>query len=131
MSIYEFGGYPNFTPLYERLGYQVEAKTSSLEAFEDFSARPFYFDLVITDQTMPGMTGEELSKKLMTLRPEVPIILCTGFSHVINEKKAKAIGIQKLIMKPVVMRNMAITIREVLDNEGFQNDNDSEHHPDG
>lgn len=104
----------------ERLGYQVEAKMSSLEAFETFSAAPHDFDLVISDQTMPGMTGEEFSKKLMALRPDVPIILCTGFSHVIDEEKAKAMGIRKLIMKPVVMREMALTIREILDECGVE-----------
>jgi PAS domain S-box-containing protein len=99
----------------ERLGYQVVARTSSVEAFEVFRSRPGEFDLVITDQTMPGMTGEEFAKKLMALRSDIPIILCTGFSHIINEEKAKAIGIRKFIMKPVVMREMALTIRDVLD----------------
>jgi len=99
----------------ERLGYQVVARTSSIEALEVFRSRPDNFDLVITDQTMPNMTGEKLAKELMTLRSNIPIILCTGFSHTINEEKAKAIGIRKFIMKPVVMREMALTIRDVLD----------------
>jgi len=110
----------------ERQGYQVEAKMSSLEAFETFSAAPHDYDLVISDQTMPGMTGEEFSKKLMALRPDVPIILCTGFSHMINKEKAKALGIRKLIMKPIVMREMVLTIREVLDDCGVEKKTDED-----
>lgn len=99
----------------ERLGYQVVARTSSIEALEVFRTQTDSFDLVISDQTMPNMTGEKLAKELMALRTDIPIILCTGFSHIINEEKAKAIGIRKFIMKPVVMREMATIIRDVLD----------------
>jgi PAS domain S-box-containing protein len=99
----------------ERLGYQVVARTSSTEALEVFRSQFDSFDIVITDQTMPGMTGEVLAKEMMAIRSDIPIVLCTGFSHVINEEKAKAIGIRKFIMKPVVIREMAGTIRRLLD----------------
>jgi len=65
--------------------------------------------------TMPKMTGDELAKELMRIRPDLPIILCTGFSELIDEQKAKATGIRRLIMKPIVQRDMAKAIREALD----------------
>jgi PAS domain S-box-containing protein len=101
----------------ERLGYHVTARTSSVEALEAFRAQPEKFDLVITDQTMPNMTGVELSKELMRIRPNIPIILCTGFSEVISEEEAKAIGIRDYVMKPVVQTQIANRIRQVLNQE--------------
>jgi len=98
----------------KNLGYDVTAKTSSVEALEAFRNNPKGFDLVITDMTMPNMTGVELTKEIMNIRPDVPIILCTGFSEQIDEKKAKAMGIS-FLMKPIVMNEMAGAIREVLD----------------
>ncbi len=99
----------------ERLGYQVVARTSSVEALEVFRSQPESFDLLITDQTMQGMTGEALAKKVMAIRSDIPIVLCTGFSHNINEEKAKFIGIREFIMKPVLVREMAVIIRRLLD----------------
>jgi two-component system, cell cycle sensor histidine kinase and response regulator CckA len=99
----------------ETLGYTVVAKTSSTEALEAFSAHPDEFDLVITDQTMPHMTGDMLAKELLHIRSDVPIILCTGYSEEINEEKAKAIGIREFVKKPIVTLDMAKTIRNVLD----------------
>ncbi|HUV59629.1 MAG TPA: PAS domain S-box protein [Desulfatiglandales bacterium] len=99
----------------EHLGYKVEVRTSPIEALAAFKALSDKFDLIISDMTMPKMTGDELAKELMTIRPDIPIILCTGFSEHINEEKAKAIGIQKLVMKPFIMREMAEAIRQVLD----------------
>jgi PAS domain S-box-containing protein len=99
----------------ERLGYKVTARTSSIEALEAFRHNPEAFDLVITDQTMPNMTGKELAGELMLIRPDIPIILCTGFSEYIDEHRAKAMGIRAFVMKPIVMSQMADTIREVLD----------------
>ncbi len=99
----------------EGLGYIVTARTSSTETLEAFKAQPDKFDLVITDMTMPNMTGVELAKEILNIRPDVPIILCTGFSEMIDEKKAKAMGIRKFVMKPVAMGDMAKIIREVLD----------------
>ena len=97
------------------LGYQITARTSSIEALELFLNKPEAFDLVITDQTMPNMTGRELAKEIMSIRKDIPIILCTGFSDQIDEHSAKAMGISAFVMKPIVMRQIANTIREVLD----------------
>ena len=99
----------------EELGYQVTARISSIEALEVFSEHPEKFDLVIADQTMPNLTGSQLSRELLAIRPDIPIILCTGFSEVITEEKAKAEGIRAFVMKPIVRSKFARTIREVLD----------------
>ncbi len=98
----------------KRLGYKVIGKTSSALALKIFHAQPDIFDLVITDMTMPHMTGVELANELLSIRPDIPIILCTGFSDMINKKGAEAQGIRELIMKPINTRNMAETIRRVL-----------------
>ncbi len=102
-------------PMLERLGYQVTAKTSSLEALQTFQYDPHAFDIVITDQTMPNMTGKELTRELTSIRPDIPIILCTGFSDSIDAEQAREAGIRAFAMKPVVMRNFAAMIRDVLD----------------
>jgi signal transduction histidine kinase/DNA-binding response OmpR family regulator len=97
------------------LGYTVEVYTSSQEALNAFRNSPQRFDLVITDQTMPGLTGEALSRELLRIRPELPIILCTGFSHIITAEKAKTLGIQAYLMKPLAIRDLAPIVRHVLD----------------
>jgi len=97
------------------LGYTVEVQTNSLEALNVFRQDPQRYDLVITDQTMPGLTGEALSRELLRIRPELPIILCTGFSHIMTAEKAKALGIQAYLMKPLAIRDLAPIIRHVLD----------------
>ena len=102
-------------PMLQNLGYTVSSRTSSIEALEAFRNNPDAFDLVITDQTMPNMTGKDLAKELMVIRPDIPIILCTGFSEKIDERRAKEMGIRAFVMKPIVMRQIAQTIREVLD----------------
>jgi PAS domain S-box-containing protein len=99
----------------ERLGYTVTAKTNSTDALETFRNQPDNFDLIISDMTMPDTTGDKLTKKLLTIRPDIPIILCTGFSEQINVEKAKLIGVQSLVMKPIVKSVLAKTIRNVLD----------------
>jgi CheY-like chemotaxis protein len=99
----------------ERLGYRITAKASSLAALEEFMKHPKEFDAVITDQTMPQMTGAELSRALLKLNPEIPIILCTGFSEMISEETAKAIGIREYIMKPIMARDLSRVLRKVLD----------------
>ena len=99
----------------ESLGYKVTAKTSSIEALEAFRHEPEAFDLVITDQTMPNMTGKDLAKELMSIRPDIPVILCTGFSEQIGERRAKAMGISAFVMKPIFIDEMTNTIRKVLD----------------
>ncbi len=98
-----------------RLGYRVVARTSSTDALELLRETPDEFDLVITDQTMPHMTGDELAKELMKLRPGIPVILCTGFSEKITEQEAKTMGLSGFLMKPVVIRDLAVNIRRILD----------------
>jgi len=100
-----------------RLGYQVDARISNLEALEVFRKSPDAFDLIITDYTMPNMTGRALAKELMCIRPDIPIILCTGFNEQIDEDVAKKMGIKAFVMKPIGVREIATTIREVLDNK--------------
>lgn len=100
-----------------RFGYQVTARTSSIEALEVFRAAPDKFDLLITDMTMPIMTGVQLSKKILKIRPDMPIIICTGFSTGIDDEKAAAFGIRGYVMKPVVMSELAKKIREILDQD--------------
>ena len=99
----------------ERLGYQVSARTSSIEALEAFRSNPDRYDLVITDYTMPNMTGVELAEKLLELRPDISIVLCTGYSERIDEKKAKLRGIRAFVMKPIALNELAKTIRDTLD----------------
>ena len=103
------------TSILSGLGYEVAGRTSSLEALELFRMRPDSFDLVITDMTMPNMTGSELAQELMRLRPDMPVILCTGFSEAITQEKARALGVKDFIMKPIVQRQMAGAIRRALD----------------
>jgi CheY-like chemotaxis protein len=100
-----------------RLGYEVITRTSSVEALELFRERPKKFDVVITDMTMPNMTGKELAQRIREIRGDIPIILCTGFSELMNERQARTMGIQAFIMKPILREEMAKTIRRVLDVE--------------
>lgn len=100
--------------LLTRLGYTTTVYTSSLEALEAFRATPQQFDLVITDQTMPHLTGEKLAQELRRIRPEVPIILCTGFSHAMTPHKAQSQGLNAFLSKPLELRDLAEAIRTVL-----------------
>jgi PAS domain S-box-containing protein len=105
----------------ERLGYRVTVKSSSVEALSLFKARQDEFDLVITDMTMPILTGDRLAVKLMAIRPDIPVILCTGYSAQVSEEKAKSLGIKAFVMKPLVRISLANTIRRVLDeNQGLE-----------
>ena len=97
------------------LGYRVTSKTSSREALALFRLDPSQFDLVITDQTMPGMTGLDLAKEVLALRRDMPIVLCTGFSHAVDAGAAKQLGIKALAMKPFTKKEIATTIRKALD----------------
>ncbi len=99
----------------EQLGYEVVSKQSSIEALELFRAEPDRFDLVITDMTMPHMTGDKLARELMKIRSDIPVILCTGHSRLVSEEKVNEMGIKAFVMKPLVMRNLAETVRSVLD----------------
>jgi PAS domain S-box-containing protein len=98
-----------------QLGYRVTARTNPREALELFLANPDDFHLVITDQTMPDLTGIELSRAILEARPEMPIILLTGYSEAASQEKATQLGIEELIMKPVVEEQIAQAIRHVLD----------------
>lgn len=98
----------------ERLGYHVTVRYGSLEALEIFQNTPNEFDLVITDQTMPDMIGSDLSRHMMQIRPDIPIILCTGYSNLIDEHSAKALGIKEFILKPLNKEVIARLIRKVL-----------------
>ncbi len=100
-----------------RLGYDVVSRTSPLEALELFKARPKDFDLVISDQTMPGLTGDALASELMKLNPEIPVILCTGYSQMIDHRHAKEKGIRALVMKPILISELAGAIRAVLEKQ--------------
>lgn len=97
------------------LGYTVEMRTSSVEALELFQEKPDTFGLVITDMTMPSMTGDVLSMEIGKIRHDIPIILCTGYSNKINEKGAQQIGISAFAYKPFTKSDFARTVREVLD----------------
>jgi PAS domain S-box-containing protein len=99
----------------ERLGYHVTSHTSSLEALESFRTNPDKFDLIITDMAMPNLPGDKLSAELCKIRPDIPILLCTGFSETMSEKKAVFLGIKGFLSKPVIMKDLAQKIREVLD----------------
>ncbi len=101
----------------ENLGYRVTARTSSIEALNAFRAKPDQFDLLVSDVTMPNMTGPDLVKAVLRIRPDIPVILCTGFSDSISKEKVKTIGVQELIMKPIVQREIAEIIRRVLDGQ--------------
>lgn len=101
--------------LLEELGYSVTVKRSSIEALAAFRSNPGDYDLIITDQTMPEITGLELAGEVLTLRPDMPIILCTGFSHLIDAAGAAAAGIRAFLMKPLTKGELARTVRDVLD----------------
>jgi CheY-like chemotaxis protein len=100
----------------ESLGYQVTAYTSSRDALRTFEATPRAFDMVITDMTMPELTGEELAQDVLKIRPNIPIVLCTGFNENMNEERARHLGIQRLVYKPIVRNALAEVVRSALDN---------------
>ncbi len=102
----------------EMLGYQVTACNGSLEALEVFKTGPHDIDLVISDLTMPRMTGDKLAAELLQIKPDLPIILCTGFSNKIAPHKAPEFGAKKILTKPLVLDEMAHIVRTVLDEAG-------------
>ncbi len=99
----------------ERLGYTVTVTTESFWALEKIRSAPDQFDLVISDQTMPGLTGVELSKEILKTRPDMPIIICTGYSSVISEENFLAMGIKRYLKKPISTKRLAMSIRQVID----------------
>ncbi len=98
-----------------RLGYDVTASTNSIEALGAYKSDPEAFDLIITDQTMPGMTGKELAKEVIGMDGNTPIIICTGFSDQLNEEEALRMGISAFILKPIIMSELSEIVRTVLD----------------
>jgi PAS domain S-box-containing protein len=103
--------------LLQSLGYHVTTAMNGREALHLFRTTPQAFDMVITDMTMPGITGKELAMELLVVRPDIPVILCTGFHELINEKQAKETGIREFIMKPYAIKNLDMTIRKVLQSD--------------
>ena len=101
----------------ESLGYQVTTRTNSLEALTTFQNQPEDFDLVITDQTMPDMTGGDLARHMLKVRAGIPIILCTGYSSQISEEKARSYGIRGFALKPLTKKDLANLIRKILDDK--------------
>jgi len=100
-----------------RLGYQVTECTDSCEALNVFKNNPEAFDLVLTDMTMPTMTGDQLAREILSIKPSIPIIICTGFSEGINKEQVKLFGIKGFLMKPVIKSDMAQMVRKMLRNE--------------
>ncbi len=98
----------------EHLGYEVTVFTSSVEALEIFRQAPHRFDLVITDQTMPLLTGEVLARELRRIRPDIPIVMCTGFSHAIDAEQAIAQGIDAFVMKPLMGHDLFQVVQRIL-----------------
>ncbi|SLM30563.1 putative Histidine kinase [Desulfamplus magnetovallimortis] len=103
------------TKMLNRIGYHVTSRTSSIEALELFKSDPDRFDLIISDMAMPKLPGDKLARELLKIRPDIPIILCTGFSEKMSDEKAKLMGIKGFLLKPVVMTALSKKIREVLD----------------
>ena len=99
----------------ERLGYKVTGFTDGEEALKVFSEKPSEFDLVITDHVMPHLTGEDIAPKMLRIRSDIPIILCTGNVDAISSEKAISMGLQGLIAKPFSVRECAELVRRVLD----------------
>ena len=103
----------------ERLGCKVTGKTDPSEALESFRANPDQIDLIITDMTMPKMTGDKLVKAILEIKSDTPIILCTGYSDKISKEGAQELGIRKYIEKPIEKETLARSVREVLDGQSI------------
>ena len=99
----------------ESLGYHVVARTNAIEALEAFKNNPDSFDLVVTDMIMPKMSGLDLAGKIRELRPDIPVVLCTGYSININEEQVLRQGLRDIIYKPILRRDMAVIVRKTLD----------------
>jgi CheY-like chemotaxis protein len=97
------------------LGYNATVYTSSVEALKTFQAAPWQFDVVITDQTMPEMTGERLARELRGIRPDMPIILCTGYSHTMTANKVQALSVDAFLLKPLGLRELGLALQQVLE----------------
>jgi CheY-like chemotaxis protein len=98
----------------ESIGYEVTALTESTKALELFRAKPGLFDLVITDMTMPNLTGKDLAEEILKIRADIPVMLCTGFSDILNEKLAREAGICEVMMKPFALADLVKAIGRAL-----------------
>ncbi len=105
----------------ESLGYRVFSRTSSIEALAAFKNNPHKFDIIVTDQTMPNMTGIELAKAILAIRPDIPVIICTGFSEKVTAEKIERVGIKALLTKPIPKIDMAVALRNALDEATAKN----------
>ncbi len=101
----------------EYLGYTVITHNKSTYALNDFKKSPEAYDLIISDMTMPEMNGDELAKKMIEIRPDIPVIICTGYNPKIDDKSAKKIGLKAFIFKPLTFQKLATTVRDVLDSQ--------------
>jgi CheY-like chemotaxis protein len=99
----------------ERLGYRITGFSVSREALAAFKKNPKQFDLVLADMSMPGMNGEQLAREMVRIRPDIPVIICTGFSERLNRDIAADLGIKGLLLKPVILSDLADMVRRVLD----------------
>ncbi len=104
-----------FGKILAEMGYRIKTENKSMEALNDFEQNPACYDLIITDMSMPQMTGFELAKRIMDIRPEMPLIICTGHSDVLTEEKIQKAGIKALLKKPVTAEKLLKTVRYVLD----------------
>jgi PAS domain S-box-containing protein len=101
--------------IFKEYGYKITTFINSSDALHDFENQPDKYDLVITDETMPGMIGTEMAKKMMTIRPDIPIILCTGYSATINRERVLEMGIKEYVQKPIVMSRLVNNVKKILD----------------
>jgi len=101
--------------LLQRMGYRVTACTDSVVALDRFQKQPYEFDLVITDMTMPHLTGDLLAERLIAVRPDIPIVICTGYSQKVTQEMIDRLGIRALVLKPIVRNELGMVIRQVLD----------------
>ena len=101
----------------ERLGYTISFRTGTIDALEAFRANPKQYDLVITDYTMPNMTGTELAAAILNIRPDIPIIICTGFSEQFPNQTTRSSNITNVLMKPVTLQDLSHTVSNALFNK--------------
>ena len=106
-----------FKGILEKQGYKITTFKDGLSALQAFTNAPDLFNLIITDMTMPKMTGDELSARILKIRKDMPIVICTGFCDTFTEDMAQKMGIRKYILKPVSGRELSVIIRELLDGE--------------
>lgn len=99
----------------QQLGYNVTIFNNSLDALQSFKENPANFDLVITDMTMPHMSGDQLARAMLTIRPDLPILLCTGYSDRLHSHDVQVAGIREVLLKPILLNDLAWAIRQALD----------------